>query len=556
MMAGKPTAGLVRLSAAHLAGRVQIEVRDDGRGLNPQKLRTKAVEKGLITADQAARLSDADACQLIFAAGFSTAEQLSDVSGRGVGMDVVKTNIEKLGGRVELESEPGQGTAIIIRLPLTLAIIPALIVGCGGRKFAVPQLNLEEIIQPGPDSPLEPFGGSEVLRLREELLPILDLATLLGHPPRLVAEGESAPSRFVLVLKLDHRRYGLVVDEIASTEEIVVKPLGRHIKGVSLYSGATLLGQGEIGLILDPAGLAAGRLPAESETASVRSLADAASIGNGESILLFRDGSRETFALHLANIGRVERIETTRIERVGQFDYLRQKDGTTIRLLRLHDFLPTSGAGMLGDEIHVIIPRLTRQPVGIIAEEILDSDELRPGALDTTTITAPGLLGTASLQDRLTMIIDFYGLLQVAGFDMSQSSHSELQSVRVLLAEDTAFFREAVTRGLRDIVARIDIANNGEDAWRRLQEQSYDVLITDIEMPVLDGFSLTKRIREDERLHNLPVIALSSRGNEDALAKAKQVGINHYETKLDRERLCKAVEEVLHTAHQPALPSA
>jgi two-component system chemotaxis sensor kinase CheA len=186
--AGKTAAGHVRISAAHLAGRVQIEVRDDGNGLNPEKLKSKAIEKGVITPEQASKMSESEAWQLIFAPGFSTAAVVSDVSGRGVGMDVVKTNIEKLGGRVEIHSVLGQGTAIIIRLPLTLAIIPALIVGCDTRHFAVPQLNLVEIVRPGPDRPLEAFGASHIIRLREELLPVLNLSALLGLPDRYTAE--------------------------------------------------------------------------------------------------------------------------------------------------------------------------------------------------------------------------------------------------------------------------------------------------------------------------------------------------------------------------------
>ena len=537
---GKPPAGRVRISAAHLAGRVQIEVRDDGRGLDPVRLKAKAVEKGLITADQAERLGEAEAWQLIFAPGFSTAAVVSDVSGRGVGMDVVKTNIERLGGRVEIESVVGRGTAIIIRLPLTLAIIPALIVGCGDRLFAVPQLNLIEIVRIGPDRPLEDFGGSRLLRLREELLPVLDLSALLGLP----ATEDQAGSGYVLILRLDRRRFGLRVDQVADTEEIVVKPLGRHLQGTTLYSGATLLGQGRIALILDLAGLAAGRLP--PEPASTRETTRASLRPPAEQVLLFRDGTPETFALHIANIGRIERLSSSRIERIGGQDFLRQENGPTLRLVRLQTHLPVTPPGPLPAEIHVIVPRLVDQPIALVAEEILDAAELPVDALDTSTLIAPGVLGTASIEGALTIILDLYGLLRAAGLDRPAIPGGvDLASRRILLAEDTLFFREAVRRAFTGFVGALDVANDGEEAWQRLQTGAYDVLVTDLEMPRLNGFELVARLRSDPRFKTLPVIALSARDTPEFHERARLAGVNRFESKFDRERLRRALIDAL-----------
>lgn len=540
--AGKPPSGRIRIAASHLAGRVQLEVRDDGRGLDPARLKAKAIEKGLLTAEQAARLGDTEAWQLIFAPGFSTAAVVSDVSGRGVGMDVVKTNIERLGGRVEIQSAVGQGTAVIIRLPLTLAIVPALVVGCGTRRFAVPQLNLEEIVRPAPDRPVEDYGGSRVLRLREELLPVLDLAELLGLPPFITPTNPG----YVLVLALDHRRFGLRVESVAESEEIVVKPLGRHFQGVPFYSGATLLGQGEIALILDVAGLAAGRLPAEStapaaltETVTVRE--------DEERVLLFRDTGPETFALHLANVGRIERIATTRIESVGGLLYLRRAEGPALRLLRLGDYLPITAPAVLPSEVHVIVPRLVHHPVALLATVIHDAAGYSRDALDQRSVTAPGLLGAVSLHDRLTLVLDIYALLARAGLDTraTLTGGSALTSRRVLLAEDTAFFREAVRRALEGVVSSLDIAPDGEEAWALLQSGRYDILVTDLEMPRLDGFGLAARVRADSRLAKLPIMALSARDNPDFHARARAAGIDHYETKLDRERLHASLTRLL-----------
>lgn len=537
---GKPTMGQIRLSAAHLAGHVQIEVRDDGRGLDPDRLRSKAVEKGVITADQAARMTPAEARALIFAPGFSTAAQVTDISGRGVGMDVVKSNIERLGGRVDLASSFGQGTTVIIRLPLTLAIIPALIITQGGRRFAVPQSNLEEIIRPNAKRALEQFGGATMFRLRDELLPVLRLGALLGHPAT-----ESDPQGFLLVLALDDRRFGLLVDSIADTEEIVVKPLGRHFKGLPFYSGATLLGQGEIALILDPAGLARGRLqPIASLPKPVTEAKNEAD--SIERVLLFRDGPQETYALHLANIARVERLRTERIERIGAFDYLRQANGPTLRLLRLHDFLPVSKAGPLPAEVHVIIPRLLHHSIALIADQILDATDLHTAAIDKDTVKGVGILGTLTLADRLTTLLDLYGVIKAAGLAQAVAlPANRLARTRILVAEDTALFREAIRRALEGQVSCLDIMKDGELAWQRLQHESYDLIITDIEMPNCDGFELTRRIRADQRLRHIPVIACSARSSDRFLEKAREAGINHYETKLDRDRLLKAIETVL-----------
>ena len=543
---GKPAAGRLRISAAHLAGRVQIEVRDDGRGLDPARLKTKAVEKGLLTAEQASRLADPEAWQLIFAPGFSTAAVVSDVSGRGVGMDVVKTNIERLGGRVELQSVLGQGTAVIIRLPLTLAIIPALVVSCATRRFAVPQLNLEEIVRPSPERPLEDIGGARVLRLRDELIPVLDLPSLLGLAP-LTGAG------YLLILRLDRRRFGLHVEEVSDTEEIVVKPLGRHFQGIPCYSGATLLGQGEIALILDPAGLAAGRLPPETDTGRAAEIDHHAL--TAERVLLFRDSGSETFALHVANIGRIEKIPATRIERIGGHDYLRQASGPTLRLVRLPDHLPVAPGAPLPAELHVIVPRLVGQTLGIIAPTIIDAVDLPVGALDTTTLKAPGLLGTASLRDQLTLVLDLYSLLTLTGFADAGPPPRALSTLRILLAEDTAFFREAVRRALDGDVASLDIARDGEEAWTRLQTGTYDLLITDLEMPRLNGFELTARIRADERFRHLPVIALSARDSEEFHERARLAGIDLYETKLDRDRLRRALVQITAKIRTPSASS-
>jgi two-component system chemotaxis sensor kinase CheA len=407
---GKTSCGTIRLSAAHLAGRVQIEVLDDGGGMDPERLKAKAVEKGVITIEQASRMTDSDALQLIFAAGFSTAEAVSDISGRGVGMDVVKTNIEKLGGHVELDSRLGQGTRIIIRLPLTLAIVPALIVGCRGTTYALPQINVDEIVHPGEEYPLKSMGGARVLELRGQLLPVVDLSDLLGHPPKENTKQEN----FVVVLRLDHVSYGLIVNEIISNEEIVVKPLGRHLRSVPYYTGATILGQGEIAIILDPNSMAQGRISASQLALNASKSSEAAlSDSTSERVLIFQETDGEFLAIHLKKVMRVESVKASDIERIGSMDCLRKNHDSTLRLVQLSDLLPIKPQTQRAEEFFLIVPRPPFDGLCLVASRIVDSADLSDDQIDRATFKARGLKGSAVLLDRLSLVLDFDAIAEM-----------------------------------------------------------------------------------------------------------------------------------------------
>ena len=416
---GKKSCGTIRLSAAHLAGRVQIEVLDDGGGMDPERLKAKAIEKGVITTDQASRMTDSDALQLIFAAGFSTAAAVSDISGRGVGMDVVKTNIEKLGGHVELDSRLGQGTRIIIRLPLTLAIVPALIVGCRGINYALPQINVDEIVHPGEEYPIKTMGGAQVLELRGQLLPVVDLSELLGHPPRESAKHET----FVVVLRLDHLTYGLIVNEIISNEEIVVKPLGRHLRSVGYYSGATILGQGEIAMILDPNSMAQGKISASQiALASSKTTEPVVTDSTTRRVLIFQESDGEYLAIHLTRVMRVESVSAEDIERIGPMECLRKNHDSTLRLVQLSEILPIRPPAERKKEFFLIVPRPPFDGIGIIASRIVDSVDLSDDQIDQTTLQTKGLLGSAVLSDRLSLVLDLDAIAEMLGNGVDQPS--------------------------------------------------------------------------------------------------------------------------------------
>ncbi len=318
VLAGKPAEGCVRLKAFHQSGSVVIEVADDGAGIPMERVLAKAMERNLVTPEQAAGMSEREALQLIFLPGFSTAAAVTTVSGRGVGMDVVRANVEKVGGSVEVESRRGEGTTLRLRVPLTLAIVPSLVVCSGGQSFALPQSALVELV----DIPQREFarvvqriGSAELYRLRERLLPMVWLDRLLG------LEGDTAEmsrGHYLAVLEADGCRYGLVVDDLMSPEEIVVKPLSPVLREIGLFSGATVLGNGTLALILDVGATAAraGVKPVEDEGVEMVVSEVAAQEVSAESFLIYEDRARERTALPLAMVERIESVGLDRIEYV------------------------------------------------------------------------------------------------------------------------------------------------------------------------------------------------------------------------------------------------
>ena len=338
---GKPAEGRLLLRAYHEGGQVIIEISDDGGGLDGDRIRRKAVEKGLITPEQAARMGEREGVNLIFLPGFSTAEKVTNVSGRGVGMDVVKTNIEKIGGTVDVQSKPGTGTTVRMKIPLTLAIIPALIVTSGGDRYAIPQISLLELVRlDGEDAQkgIELIQGVPVHRLRGRLLPLVYLNRELkveDEAPDL----SKLPAVNIVVLQADERQFGLVVDEINDTEEIVVKPLGKQLKGIRTFAGSTIMGDGRVALILDVLGVAqTSNVVSESRE---RALSDkeqhvASTAGERQTMLLFQCGADGRMAMDLSLVARLEEFKPEMVECAGDAQVVQYR-GQIMPLLRVSD---------------------------------------------------------------------------------------------------------------------------------------------------------------------------------------------------------------------------
>jgi two-component system, chemotaxis family, sensor kinase CheA len=402
--AGKPAEGVLTLRAKHESGQVVVEVADDGAGIDPVKLGKKAVERGLITVAQLDRMSPTDILQLIFLPGFSTAAAVTNVSGRGVGMDVVKTNIESIGGTIEVESEAGRGTVCRLRIPLTLAIVPALTVECAGDRYAIPQISLQELVSLDAEkaaNAVEEVGGAPVYRLRGELLPLVRLTDVLGLP-----SDRHDGHVVIAVLRSEGRRFGLVVDRVINTEEIVVKAVGGQLKAIGLYSGATVLGDGTVALILDVQALARRALRTETsergQEAREAARAAVAAETDRQRMLLAAIGGGRRVAIPLDTVTRLEQVRVESVERVGNREVVQYR-GAILPMVRLDRHLGSYGESER-EVLEVIVYSDHGRSVAIVVEEILDIVDGETAV--RSDIDDMGLLGSAVLGDKVTELLD------------------------------------------------------------------------------------------------------------------------------------------------------
>jgi two-component system, chemotaxis family, sensor kinase CheA len=611
--AGKDPTGHVKLKAFHEAGQVNIAITDDGKGLDGKKIASTAVAKGLITEEQAATMSEKERANLIFLPGFSTAEKVTDVSGRGVGMDVVKTNLDKLGGVVDIESQSNKGMAIRIKLPLTLAIIPSQIIVTGTERYAIPQVNLEELLRiPAAQvkERIERVGNAEVVRLRGNLLPLVKLADVIGleklfrnpetrdldsdrrgniadrrckKSPAMIDGEETMESteadddiqaeiknkrtgakdrRYhassalnIVVVSTGAMKYGLVVDELHDSEEIVVKPLGRHLKYCKGYAGATIMGDGKVALILDVGNLAkmasltsmggtdrANEVTKENETVNRMNK-------DKQSLLIFRNAVEDQFVVPLNQVERIEKIKKSQVEEVGGKKVLQYRGGS----LPLFSIDQVANVKPLADseEILIIVFNIAGKSVGLMAMGPVDVVELFV-EFDESTVRQPGILGSAVINRQTTLLVDVYGIVQTLNPEWFANKEEKISLPRgetfsVLVVEDSNFFRNQVKGYMHESGYHVIEAEDGVDAWNQLQKNASQVSLvcTDIEMPNLDGFGLTEKIRQDCRFDHLPVIALTTLAADEDVARGKSVGIDEYHIKLDKEALMESVHHFL-----------
>ncbi|MDH4224649.1 MAG: chemotaxis protein CheW [Deltaproteobacteria bacterium] len=551
--AGKPPVGKVTLEAYQEGGKVRVKVADDGAGINLDRVKSKALEKGLITKEEAVHLTERETIDLLFQPGFSTADKVTGMSGRGVGMDVVRMNVEKIGGIIEVVNHPGVGTTFFLDLPLTLAIVPALIVMTGGERFAIPQINLLELVhlegQETADSIMR-VRGSEVFRLRGEMQPLLRLGRVLDIQHKSLS-GENT-SVYIVVLAAGKTQFGLVVDAIYDTEEIVVKPVGNLLKHLPVFAGATLMGDGRPALILDVAGLARSANMVLGEEHGVGTLKDKDVSTKGkddQSILLFTISDKEQFAVPLPLISRLEEVDAGKIQHAINGKVIEYR-GDLLPLVFMEDTVPIEPPPQGREKVTVLVFELERN-VGLVVTKIVDSLEMTV-RLDSKSMSQKGFSGMALVQGKPTAFVDIYQLIEMIYPDWFRREKQDRQRIRdpkdkiILLAEDSNFYRTMEKNYLTQEGFKVIEVEDGQKALNYLKKHPVDILVTDIEMPHLNGFELSQKIRADKELAHLPIIALTSLAHEEDREKGRNAGVNAYLIKLHKEELLQELHRLLH----------
>jgi two-component system chemotaxis sensor kinase CheA len=537
---GKPEQGTIRLSAYHEGGHIIICIADNGRGLNTERIKAKAVANGLASEAEIEKMSEGQIHKFIFAPGFSTAATVTSVSGRGVGMDVVRTNIDQIGGTIEIKSVADEGSSVTIKIPLTLAIVSALIVEAGGDRFAIPQLAVVELVRARANSEhrIERIKDTPVLRLRDKLLPLMHLKKLLQ-----IDDGNSSDPEngFIVVTQVGSQTFGIVVDGVFHTEEIVVKPMSTKLRHIGMFSGNTILGDGAVIMIVDPNGIAQALGAMVQSQSAITAESAGNRVGSTEqrtSLLVFRAGSPQPKAVPLALVTRLEEIAVDKIEFSNgrhmvqyreQLMPLVMVDGVTVRKEGSQPIL------VFADE---------QRAMGLAVDEIVDIvDEHLDIEVNSSS---DGILGSAVIKGQATEVIDVGHFLPLAFADWFIRKEQQTASFArsLLLVDDSAFFRNMLAPVLKAAGYKVATATSGQEGLIALRGGGqFDVVLTDIEMPDMNGFEFAEAIRADQKLAATPIIGISSLINPAAIERGRQAGFHDYVAKFDRPGLIAALKE-------------
>ncbi|MEM5582922.1 chemotaxis protein CheW [Roseibium sp. AS2] len=548
--AGKADKGTITLAAYHEGGHIIIEVRDDGAGINVDRVKAKVVERGLATEAEVDKMTDAQIHKFIFAAGFSTAAQVTSVSGRGVGMDVVRNNIELIGGTVDLRSTQGKGSSFIIKIPLTLAIVSTLIVEAAGDRFAIPQLSVVELVrvQTNSEHRIERIKDTPVLRLRNKLLPLVHMSQLLGiYEGEDVEKAIDSDNGFIVVMQVGSQTFGVVVDGVFHTEEIVVKPMSTMLRNLDMFSGNTILGDGSVIMIIDPNGIAgamasyASSAVAENQEEEQEDLQRKAMSGQSSiSLLLFRAGAAEPKAVPLSLVTRLEEFEVSKIERSNGRDLVQYR-GALMPLVYVNegDRHKTEGTQPM------LVFSDAGRSMGLVVDEIVDIVEDK---MDIEVGSErPGVLGSAIVKERATEIIDLGFYLPQAFEDWFMRKEMDIASLtkKVLFVDDSSFFRNMLTPVLKAAGYDVTTCIGPQQALDLLENgDKFHAIVSDIEMPQINGFEFCETLRRDPRFRSIPILALSSMVTPASIERGRQAGFDDYVAKFDRPGLIAALKDV------------
>lgn len=546
--AGKPEKGTIKLSAYHEGGHIIIEIADDGRGLNIERIKEKIVSNGLASEAEIASMAESQVQKYIFHAGFSTAEKVTSVSGRGVGMDVVRNNIEMIGGTIDVKSIAGKGSTFMIKIPLTLAIVSALIVESAGDRFAIPQLSVVELVQAESNSEhrIEHIKETPVLRLRNKLLPLVNLSRLLNIRNLKKPDNEAEVSEdhgFIVVMQVGSQSFGVVVDSVFHTEEIVVKPMSTALRNVNMFSGNTILGDGSVIMIIDPNGVANGVSEGiVEELSSVdSSMKDAvASDDPTTSLLIFRAGSDVPKAVPLSLVTRLEEVSVKEIESSNGRELVQYR-GTLMPLVRVNENVKRKEEGAQP----MLVFSDAGRSMGLVVDEIVDIVDDR--LVIEVESDEPGLLGSAVIKGKATEMIDIGHYLPMAFDDwFTRGDVEDEKKVRKLLYVDSSeFFRNMLSPIMQAAGYRVTMASSLEQAQVLLnQNHLFDVVVADVEMRGGNGFDLAKIIHSKPTYGCPALLAVSSVCTPSLVEKCREVRFDDFVAKFDRPGLISALREL------------
>jgi two-component system, chemotaxis family, sensor kinase CheA len=561
---GKPETGTILIKAYHEGGQVVVEVTDDGKGLNKDVLLKKAVEKNLFSPDQASKLNEKEIFNIIFDPGFSTAAQVTNVSGRGVGMDVVRTNIEKIGGSVDLASREGFGTTIKIKIPLTLAIVPALLVKCGDGTFAIPQVKLEELVrvdQSTAGNKIEMLHGSPVFRLRGNILPLVNLGQLLNLNQKksdFLTNGVIN----IAVLNAEQNSFGVIIDEVLDSADIVVKPLNRLLKSLQVYSGATVLGDGSVALIFDVLGISKLAHMGLEKSASENTFNHLENVkrkvSENQDFIILRLNSPTKHAIILGAVHRLEEFSQNEIEISGNQRVIRYRN-MILPLISANTQLGYPSAQQSEEKLSVIVVERAGSLYGIEVDSVLDT-------LSTEAETVPslgkhpGIYGNLNMEDEMIVVVDPFELIfkafpelapppvitPLAGGPNGFAPPSFNGTKRILVVEDTVFFKRAIKEILEKAGYEVLTASDGEEALEILRTQGkFQLIVSDIEMPRINGFQLASQVRKTPSIAQIPMLAMSSRADQKYRKDGLDAGFDIYLEKMRPEVLLAAADQLL-----------
>ncbi len=589
LASGKNEEGTILIKAYHESGQVTVEIQDDGRGLNRDKIVAKAIEKSLLTADEAKNFSDEKVFSLIFAPGFSTAEKVTKVSGRGVGMDVVKTNVEKMGGTIHLSSELGRYSTVKLKIPLTLAIIPALTVKSSKEIFAIPQANIDELVrfEENFEDNVERILKSEFIRLRGKLIPIFRLNDMLGLKlvqkkslfnqlvlsrsnefqlekklvekniveaiDSLESEAPKPTETNIVILNAEGVVYGLVVDEILDTEEIVVKPLEKYLAKITHFAGATIMGNGDIALIIDALGFYNSvryELSDLNHSDFEDKSQEDAELHDVHENLLFQLSDKRIYSVPLSLISRLEEINSNRVEKVGDSFVVKYNNKPMVLIELDRQLKLTKGdrreKSDLKGNLHVLVVTLTDHVYGLIVDEILDIS-ITKSAVDSDIIDRPGFLGTLYIDGKIVTLLNIHQIIDDLHLGERVSSGSKpkprIQNKTLLVVEDSPVYRKMEVDTFKALGFNVLSAVNGLEGLDKLQNSTVkiDIVVTDIEMPKMNGFEFCESLRKDENFVHLPVIAISTKVTKADRERGQKVGFTQHLEKFKREEVIEVV---------------